>query len=302
LDFAQVADVVKEMGHRFGAFQDQECRGLKEILVAMEHRDTGRVRLSDFYHGGLGSEWQFSESVDYLRSLGALDETEERRPSVVIPNYLISQSNCVASSSFYSVCCLDECEGLLGHLEQVLEAPSAEPVRIAEVVAQLPSDTVDAPRNLSTELLRRLDEIANLHGGRVPLHGRLFSQWMHHAYPRECPFPHAMGSTNPMTPDEWMASQGEDSVTASREEMRSHVAAGNATAYMAAEEKKEALPWTTIEELVIAPQPRGGQSAWSLLRQVVLLASFACVMAPLTIYGSRSVLTASEPKLPRYNV
>jgi len=302
LDFAQIADVVREIGHRFGAFQDHECRSLKDALVGKEYRGSGRVRLSDFYSGTLGGEWQFSESMEYLRDLGALDETDKSRPSVVIPNYIISQSNCLASSSFYSVCCLDECEGLLGHLEQALSAPSAEPARIAELVAQLPSDTVDAPRNLSAELRLRLDEIAHLHSGQVPLHGRLFAQWMHHAYPRECPFPHAAGATNPMTPDEWMASQGSDSAVASRKEMQQHVATGNAT-YVATEDVKEALPWTTIEELVVmAPSPRRGQPLWTSLPQVVLLASFACLVAPLALHGSRSVLFASEPKLPRYNV
>merc|ERR1719210_43724 len=57
------------------------------------------------------------------------------------------------------------------------------------------SDTVHAPRNLSSALLARLDEIAEHHAGQVALHGRLFAQWMHHAYPRECPFPHIAGST-----------------------------------------------------------------------------------------------------------
>lgn len=300
LDFAEATDVVKQIGQRFGSFQDQDCRSLKEVLVAMEHRGTGRVRLSDFYHGGLGSEWHFSESVDYLRSLGALDESDERRPSVVIPNYISSQSNCLASSSFYSVCCLDECEGLLGHLEQALAAPSAEPARIAELVARLPSDTVDAPRNLSTELLLRLDEIAHLHSGTVPLHGRLFAQWMHHVYPRECPFPHAAGATNPMTPDEWMAARGSNSVVASAEEMKMHAVVGNET-YMSMQDKMEALPWMTIEELVSAPSDHGAQSSWSLSRRsTILLASFAFVAAPLALRGSQAPLAASELKLPRY--
>jgi hypothetical protein len=295
--------VVKEIGHRFGSFQDQECRSLKEILVDMEHRGTGRVQLSDFYKGGLGSDWQFSESVDYLRSLGALDESDGQRPSVVIPNYLSSQSNCLASSTFYSVCCLDECEGLLGHVERVVAAPSAEPRQIAEILSQLPSDTVDAPRNLSTTLLRRLDEIASLHSGRVPLHGRLFSQVMHHAYPRECPFPHTTGTTNRMTPDEWMASRGSDAVVASAEEMERHASAGGAE-FMTDEDKLEALPWTTIEELVVAPAPSGGQSAWSLLRCLVLLASLASAIAPLAAHGSKVVFGAavSESRLPRYTV
>lgn len=79
--------------------------------------------------------------------LGALDESDPLQPSVVIPNYVNSLSNCIASSSFYSVCCRDECEGLLAHLEQRIAAPEATPGYIAEIVAHLPSDTVEAPRN-----------------------------------------------------------------------------------------------------------------------------------------------------------
>jgi len=60
----------------------------------------------------------------------------------------------------------------------------------------MPSDTVDAPRNLSSALVGRLNEIAQNHGGRVPLHGRLFSQWMHHAHPNECPYPQVANETD----------------------------------------------------------------------------------------------------------
>ena len=92
------------------------------------------------------------------------------------------------------------------HLETDVSAPSASPARIAETVSLLQSDTVDAPRNLSSALLTRLQEIADVHAGTVPLHGRLFAQWMHHAYPRECPFPHVSGTTSPMSPyDETLA-------------------------------------------------------------------------------------------------
>ena len=49
----------------------------------------------------------------------------------------------------------------------------------------LPQNQVVAPRALSQALQMRLREVASLHGGRVPIHGRLFAQWMHHAFPRE---------------------------------------------------------------------------------------------------------------------
>merc|ERR1719517_101226 len=106
----------------------------------------------------------------------------------------------------------------MGHLERSLVAPAASPGRIAELVAGLRSDTVDAPRHLTASLVSRLEEIADHHDGLVPLHGRLFAQWMHHAYPLECPYPHAAGTTQPITPDEWMEERGVDEVAASMRE------------------------------------------------------------------------------------
>jgi len=54
-------------------------------------------------------------------------------------------------------------------------------------------------------LMQRLTEIAARYDGQVPLHGRLFAQWMHHAYPRECPYPHISGTTQPQTVKEYKA-------------------------------------------------------------------------------------------------
>merc|ERR550514_2002135 len=110
----------------------------------------------------------------------------------------------------------------MGKLEQNIVGPAAPVSRIAALVADLPSATVTAPRVLSASLLRRLNEVAEANRGRVPLHGRLFAQWMHHAFPRECPFPHT-DATNPLTPDEWMALNGHLGTQASEEEMMMHV-------------------------------------------------------------------------------
>merc|ERR550514_609732 len=76
IDFTASAHVVEQVGEQFGKFQDLECRSLKEALVQMEHQGSGRVRLPSFYSQALGGDWQFSESVEYLRHLGALDETD----------------------------------------------------------------------------------------------------------------------------------------------------------------------------------------------------------------------------------
>ena len=65
--------------------------------------------------------------MGYLRELGALDESSSSDPRVMIPNYLISQTNCIASSDYYSVCCIDECESLMGKIELAVGAPKASP-------------------------------------------------------------------------------------------------------------------------------------------------------------------------------
>jgi len=291
--FEQHMGFLQEFGHRLGTFQNLECHKLKNQLAEIEDAGTGRVPLSRFYRGGLEGDWTFSESVSYLRHIGALDEADPKRISVVIPNYIQSQSNCLAGSSFYSVCCLDECEGLLGHVEQEVKAPSASPSQIAAVVEHLQSDTVFAPRNLSKALVGRLDEIAALHGGRVPLHGRLFAQWMHHAYPRECHFPHIVGTASRISPVEWMDAMDIDSAEATEEEMASFVRFEQEDR-MSSEAKVEALPWSMAEELVgdhlemAKPSPSSLSSrALRGLAAVLILASLA---APSAKFASSALL------------
>merc|ERR1719456_1749472 len=47
----------------------------------------------------------------------------------------------------------------------------------------------DEPQNLTAQMVSKLFLVAAQHGGQVPLHGRLFSQWLHYAFPYECPYP-----------------------------------------------------------------------------------------------------------------
>jgi len=169
-------------------------------LIAKEDKGSGRMKLADFYQAG----WQFRESKEYLKQLGAIDDFQGKMPRVIIPNYINSVTNCIATSAMYSICCIDPCEELLGHLERRVAKPEASPEELVNMVAALPSTTVKAPRHLSVTLVKHLNEIAEGHGGRVPLHGRLFAQWLHHAYPRECPFPAVAGTTKPLTADDWL--------------------------------------------------------------------------------------------------
>merc|ERR1719229_2082342 len=209
----------------------------------MEVAGTGRDALSKFYSGIDDRDWPFIENAAYLRNLGALDETDSERPHVIIPNFLSSPSNCVVPSSFYSVCCIDECEALFASVELKVGEDSATPGLLAQVVSGLESDTVQAPRNLSVTLLGRLDDIAAVHGGRIPLHGRLFAQWMHHAYPRECRFPHESGTTSPLNQHDFANKFG-----TSHEASDAEV---DALMQNAAEfGSKVDLPWTLSEELI----------------------------------------------------
>jgi hypothetical protein len=295
VSFSGASKVVEEIGEQYGRWQDAECRDLKSELLKLEDSGRGRVLLKDFYGQALtASAWQFTESVDYLRELGALDESTPQAPSVIIPNYVNSLSNCLASSSLYSVCCINECEGLLGHLEREIGAPQSTVQVITQIVSSLPSSTVTAPRTLSPDLIGRLQDVADHHGGSVPLHGRLFAQWLHHAYPRECPYPHTAGSTNPLTADEWIQEKGVKSTTASKQEMQLHVqqpvdakqstGAGhdsntpqtNLPSDLTSATAAASLPWVLEEELlVVKPAPQAKSSddtvASSFVRGAVFL-------------------------------
>jgi len=278
---------LQEFSHRYGSYQNLECHKLKNQLVEMEDEGTGRVPLSRFYRGGLNGDWTFAESVEYLRRVGALDDTNPRRMSVVIPNWIQSPSNCFAGSSFYSVCCSDECEGLLGHVEQAVMGPSATPSQIASVVSGMQSETVHAPRNLSVVLLDRLEQIAGIHHGRIPLHGRLFTQWMHHAYPRECAFPHKIGASD--------RAHAVSVVPEATEEEMEVLVKGADTESVTVEGLVEALPWTMAEELVAGDVTMPDVPSASLSSKALRLLMATCVVVSIFVPLTR--VSATKGKL-----
>jgi len=229
-----------------------------------EDRSDGRVLLSKFYAPFLAGEHNFfSESPDYLRSLGSLDESEPSKPRVIVPNIIYGRQFCLAAD-FQSFCCIDQCNILMESLERAIARPFAPPSLIADLVSALPSDTVAAPRILSGALRRKLDTIAAQHGGRVPLHGRLFAQWMHHAYPNECAQPSAPGAEAPMTHMEWSESRNRTTMASVEEIELLSRRAGEADREKGAVEEKEVggagrsgadedevlIPWSDEEELV----------------------------------------------------
>jgi len=284
VDFALLARAAERVGEQFGTHQDQECQQMKASLIKISDRGTGRVRLSEFYKPALdGHHFQFQESAAYLRQLGALDESDPENPRVIIPNFITSPTNCIASSSFYSVCCMDECEGLLSHLEQEIAGPEASSTQIAGIVAKLASSTVAAPRTLPPILLSRLGEIAAEHDGMVPLHGRLFAQWMHHAFPQECIYPHVADTTNPQSPDEWLKENGEEHM-ATDEEMSGHVEKAKTENPPHADNEEleiAPLPWAHVEELIV-PSQKTGKVKRSTMRNIALFTAMVGAAYGLT--------------------
>jgi len=265
LDYASLAEVTQAVHGQFGSFfHDTACRQMKSNLLKLEYRSSGRVKLSEFYKPALDGNAQFQESVGYLRESGVLEENDLQEPTVMIANYMAAPSNCLASSGFYSICCKNECEGLLGYLEKNIAAPEARPEIISALAAQLPSSSTPALGTLSDTLLGRLDEIAAHHGGMVPLHSRLFAQWMHHAYPRECPYPHVSGTTSAKLPEEWLMGVGD---TASEEEMLRWTESSTTDSIVNTTHDvniEDFMTWSPEEELlVIRPIGEAPQSTWA---------------------------------------
>lgn len=216
--FSDAQEIVSGITMTFGKYWETECYRVKESLMQMDYGSVGRVKLSDFHSAALDGEWRFSESKEYLRMLGALDESSNIHGArVIIPNYMQAASNCIISAPHYRVCCANECEDYLAEIEAFAKHPLATPEEILAVVKNLTRSLESGPPKVDGTLTRQLHEIARASHGRIPLHGRLFTQWLHYVFPQECPFPHKAGTTTTMTPLEF----GQEYM-ASTEEMGTH--------------------------------------------------------------------------------
>merc|ERR1719203_290960 len=211
--------------------------------------------------------WRPSESEEYLSFMGALDVTDPGKPNVVVPNYFDAPSNCGGPSQYYLSCCISECESLLGYLERKLASPKALPQQIIELVENLPSSTIETPRTLPSQLVKRLESVAETHGGHAPLHGRLFRQWMHHAYPAECSFPSLARSNplhRPLMADEFEAETGLNA-TVDDEKRAAYIKAAKlgaqAGASTSTDDFTDELPWSHEEELFVVCRTESAASS-----------------------------------------
>jgi hypothetical protein len=293
--FDDIMKNIEIISDRFGVFQNSECMRLKEDLLEREVGETGRVRLADFYRSAINGV-DHHETVDSLRELGALDETAANGPHVIIPNYVQSSTNCILSTSLYSVCCMNECEHFLAHIEANIGAPEATAERILKVVATLPSSTVDAPRNLSLVHQQRLNDIADEHWGMVPLHSRLFFQWLHHVYPRECPYPHRSGTTKSQHVSDWT----EDVARGATEEEKIAIMSNHSTT---PEEYHGELQWSGHDEMLMPRRIVKKKILHHLMATVVfslILITFAIQIVHLMKRVCADATTSSKSCLDKY--
>lgn len=245
--FHDVDEVVGQVTMGFGRFWETECARVKNLLTDMDHNKAGRVKLTDFYGAAMNGEWRFSESKDYLKQLGALDDSSSwQGPQVIITNYMQAASNCIVSAPHYRVCCMNECEDILDEIETVVKAPLGSPSTILAVLENHTISLDDRTMKMSDPLRKQLEDIAAASpGGKVPLHGRLFAQWLHYAFPQECPFPHKAGATVALTPNEFG-----DRYLSSEEDMIAHVAAKTGEAPAEDGDADMFAAWSHEEELL----------------------------------------------------
>lgn len=286
--FEDAHKVVGGITRSFQSYWQSECASMKESLISMDKHGTGRVPLAKFYDTAINVDWRFGESEDYLRELGALDESSSWiGGQVIIPNYLQASSNCIVSTAHYNLCCVAECETLLGEIERAVQAPEALPGTILDLVGKMTSQTTldqDEGPHLDGNMISQLEKVAKNYNGKVPLHSRLFAQWLHYAFPHECPFPHKAGTVSSATPEEF------GNYIASSEDMQKH--ASNATALEVSVTKEELhwlSQWSEEEELLMDYQSEGRSGGWTM---GFLL--FSAVMAAMGLYTG--VIGASNPK------
>jgi len=258
--FADVSYIVRTVIMTFGDFWRSECVMVRDSLLRMDYTQTGRVKLSDFHGAALNGEWRFSESRDYLRQLGALDESSAMLgPRVIVPNYLQGASNCIVSDRHYRVCCANDCDSIISEIEVAVSWATASADRLFDIVSNITVGLDDQRPKLTSTMKSQLHDIAAGHGGQIPIHGRLFSQWLHYIFPKDCPFPHKAGTVSSMSPMQYGA------YMASEREIRKH-AGETHNESNGTDENDWMSQWSEDEELLSAnlraPWQMGSAPRW----------------------------------------
>lgn len=274
ISFEDVARISQRVSEEFGPLTNHECNVMHSSLSGKDPHGTGRVRLSDFYKRSADSSWQFEEAAEYLRQLGAMDDSSSLLgPQVIIPNYITGMSNCITSTQYYSICCLNRCDDVYQHLEASILSSDASPTEILSIVDDMLRST--EANNMSSSLRLRLEDVASQHDGKVPLHGRLLAQWLHFVFPRDCPYPHMPGTVSPLAPAQYEKNAGTGSTAVTPDEVEEYLKAQSARG--APSPEAGASMWNDQEVLLDTQTAAADVSgvARSLLRIVAVIGMFA---------------------------
>merc|ERR1719443_2652098 len=97
-------------------------------------------------------------------------------------------------------------------------------------------------KEMTSSLRQKLEDVTAIHNGQIPLHGRLIAQWLHYAFPHECPYPHLDDAIEPITPMKYEQTFGADATTADDDEVKKFLEAESAR---------------------VSPLPDAGDSMWN---------------------------------------
>jgi hypothetical protein len=209
LDFFEILNVTLRMGDHYSTWQRRDCKRAKDQLMTTASSKHGLVPFADFNQLTKGDvKPLFTEEAEQLRYFGVMDDSQPENPHVMIPNFLNSKTMCLTTASYYMVCCPNECETLLDRLRDV-GSPTLVPSKIKEVLGK------EASRPGLENVWSELEGLASEPGGAVSLHGISFAQWLHKAFPMECPAPNPVqraGSVlrDPKTVNEWLQPKSEN--------------------------------------------------------------------------------------------
>jgi hypothetical protein len=180
----------QQMIREYGYWQNEDCEHMMKSLMSLDRGDTGRVILGHFYSDHKQKEYMFRESEKHLKDIGALDDSVPGSPKVLSTNYVYSSSNAKLFFGKMAFMCMNSCSKLMNAVEMDVQSPFASPKHLVQLVHNLRARIgTPMPQSLASLLEGKLFEIAGKYGGEVPLHGRLFAQWLHFAFPFDCPYP-----------------------------------------------------------------------------------------------------------------
>ena len=119
----------------------------------------------------------------------------------------------------------------------------------------------------------------------------MFAQWMHHAFPRQCPFRHVRGSADPQAASDWIEQAGNARASENGMQKITDAWAGQVL------EDEELTHWTHEEELLVprTAAPRSSSSLlWGGLRHVMFLSALvAAGVRAASTTGKASIQSSS---------